>query len=633
MAVTQYCLRSDYGSISQYDGNYNSAGSYNGRLYFTGNGTTLGYIYYNTGTTSWCLSEVLDGDCILFGKSNCTNNVPDLCDDLFFPNFCLTPTPTPTIYCNNFSFEAIFDCDVQLTPTPTPTITTSPTPTMTPSSTSLCGLAGFNFTFSQVSPTPTMTPSPTPSYGPIDRPCNVLGTVSFNTVDDRIICPQTKQFSDCENNQMYYTSDSVGGSINIETDRIYSAYVNGQIRCVTYIGQSINNGIDVISIIDGPFGTYSDSGCNLGCVSSPTPTPTNTPTPTITPTITPTSVTKYLIKDCCTQSIIGVYGSYTQTLLPGTYYFNGLTSVSPSNSLVGCYELLTGVDTGYVQYSSYVSATDQINCSQCLVDNGYVDCSACGPGFSAYTGTTCISLSTAPATAATTPFTAISVSNAVYTMNGSRLYNQGYNSSGGGVYTLLTGTTSTYVWQNTVPRSATKGPFNNCAIWTNLTGATYNPVDYWIGFSQCIDIPESKIYYVGLSSDNDYSFRLNGSLIVKNVSGLDSNFKFWNIYPVIIPIGNNIIEVLGLNQGGVAGIGLEIYNNTYNEILGATLYSDLNVVFSTKNATSDIFDVVLTDPGFVYTTSGSTCPSGYVYDSCTDNCVLFTTCTGGTLNC
>jgi len=277
MGGNDYCLRTYYGTLSQYDGNYSFEGTHNGYDYFSGDGTTYSVIYYNTTTVSWCLSEVLDGDCILYGKSPCVSETPDLCDELLSTELCLTPTPTPTIYCNNFSFEAIFDCDVQLTPTPTPTITTSPTPTMTPSSTSLCGLAGFNFTFSQVSPTPTMTPSPTPSYGPIDRPCNVLGTVSFNTVDDRIICPQTKQFSDCENGQMYYTSDFIG---NIETNKIYSAYVNNQVRCVTYIGQSISNGIDVISIIDGPFGTYSDGGCNLGCISSPTPTPTNTPTPT-----------------------------------------------------------------------------------------------------------------------------------------------------------------------------------------------------------------------------------------------------------------------------------------------------------------------------------------------------------------
>jgi hypothetical protein len=41
----------------------------------------------------------------------------------------------------------------------------------------------------------------------------------------------------------------------------------------------------------------------------------------------------------------------------------------------------------------------------------------------------------------------------------------------------------------------------------------------------------------------------------------------------------------------------------------------------------------LTNPDFEYTTSGSTCPSGYIYDSCNDNCVLFTTCPDGTLNC
>lgn len=296
MAVNEYCLSTNYGTLTQYNGNYDSVGSYNGRLYFTGDGVTLAYIYFNTGTTSWCLSETLGGSCILFGKTNCYNNIPDLCSDLFLQDFCVTPTPTPTTNCESFTFEAVFQCDIPTTPTPTPTTTTTPTPTVTPSPSDVCSttLNGFSFTFTQVTPTPTPTPTVTPSFGPIQRDCSFSGSATFNTIENSIICPQTKQFRDCETGQMYYTNDTVNSEYVILVDRIYNATVNGTIRCISYVGSSLNGGIDSIVINEGPYGNYSEGDCSLGCSgvpvsSTPTPTPTVTPTITKTPSLTPSN--------------------------------------------------------------------------------------------------------------------------------------------------------------------------------------------------------------------------------------------------------------------------------------------------------------------------------------------------------
>jgi len=283
MALNDFCLSVNYGDLGQYSGGFEAAGSYNAKYYYTGNGATLSYIYYNTGTTSWCLSETLGGNCILFGKSNCNENDPDLCDGLFNPGICPTPTPTPTTNCDTFTFEAVFQCDIPTTPTPTPTPTVTTTPTVTPSSTNVCSttLNSFTFTFTSVSLTPTPTPTVTPSFGPIQRDCSFSGSAIFNTITDTIVCPQTKQFRDCENGQMYYTNDNVSSTIDMFVDRIYNATVNGSLRCISFVGSSLNTGIDTIVINNGPYGNYSEGDCNQGCSGTPpTPSPT-TPTPTL----------------------------------------------------------------------------------------------------------------------------------------------------------------------------------------------------------------------------------------------------------------------------------------------------------------------------------------------------------------
>jgi hypothetical protein len=196
-----YCLSTNYGLYSDYDGNYYSAGTYNGYSYYTGNGITTGYIYYNTGQTVWCLSSTLGGSCILFGGNRCNSLTPNLSEEFFKNNICLTPTPTPSQNCSVLDFNVFFDCDIvpptpSVTQTMTPTVSAgyvypTPTPTMTCTPTSsgdLCGNFNFCFVVQNVSPTPSPTPTITPSSA-APRNTNASGVVSFTTINDNLICP------------------------------------------------------------------------------------------------------------------------------------------------------------------------------------------------------------------------------------------------------------------------------------------------------------------------------------------------------------------------------------------------------------------------------------------------------------
>jgi hypothetical protein len=264
-----------------FDDLYFSAGTHNSQLYWTGQTNGL-FIYYNTGSTQWCLSTVLDGVCLLSGQSPCFNPCPDLDGVYFSSGACPTPTPTPTLNCANLNFSAIFDCDFETTPTPTVTSTTTLTPTPTPTPTKVCNVvisATIQSVTSTPTPTPTMTPTPSAQ---IARTCTFEQGVIFNTIDDSIVCPYSYQFQSCYNGMMYYTTNQIvtPGNIPIEKFHVYQANVNGIVMCVGYIGINNNTiGKDDITLLLGPYGFLDDGDCIL-CSQSivPTPTPTQTPT-------------------------------------------------------------------------------------------------------------------------------------------------------------------------------------------------------------------------------------------------------------------------------------------------------------------------------------------------------------------
>ena len=286
--TTEYCISNTGNPL--YNDIYDESGLHNGKPHWIGKINGL-FIYYSIVLNQWCLSSSLDGPCLLSGKSPCPSVCPDLNGTYLNSGMCLTPTPTPTNNCNILDFQSFFDCEISNSPTPTPTPTQTPTNTPTPSSTNFCPIIAVVATINSSSPTPTPTPTITPtSYGPIIRPCHFYGDVTFNTVNDMINCPISKQFQDCFNGTMYYTPNNVtnpsGG--NIEQFMVFKALVDGLTKCISYVGTTEQiSGVNNIILNSGPYGYSNLNGCS-SCVPNPNPTPTMTSTPTKTPSSTPT---------------------------------------------------------------------------------------------------------------------------------------------------------------------------------------------------------------------------------------------------------------------------------------------------------------------------------------------------------
>jgi hypothetical protein len=317
--INYFCISGT--EITNVDDNYELSGYFNGEEYWSGM-TNGNFIYYVTGTSEyWCLSSSLGGSCILFGASPCISNCPDLCNVYLSTGNCPSPTPSPTVNCDVLDFTAIFDCEVSPTPSNTPTETPSPTLTPTPSVTNYCPSIGINVSISAYTPTPTSTLTPTPSITPeVIYYCNFSGDVTFTTVDSVILCPGSKQFQDCSNGVMYYTTSVVEtpSGVPLSTYMIFEAIVDGVSRCLWYVGQNDNTiGGNIIDLVSGPLGYANLNECNL-CVPqismSPTATPTLTPTPSVTPP--PTSLPStlfYIFRNCAvtTEYIVQTLPSIT----------------------------------------------------------------------------------------------------------------------------------------------------------------------------------------------------------------------------------------------------------------------------------------------------------------------------------
>lgn len=178
--------------------------------------------------------------------------------------------------------------------------------------------------------------------------------------------------------------------------------------------------------------------------------------------------------------------------------------------------------------------------------------------------------------------------NAVYTTYGSYIYSPGFNINGTGTRSVIN--LSNGWWRN-IPANTVDGPLNRLGLWN--TDPDDQPFNTWIGFTVQINIPSSKIYYIGLAGDNKCRILLNGvtvveqdpvALGVQNGGGnIDVAFKEYHLYPVNAPAGLNILTLEGWNDGIAGSFGAEIYDNTEAQLRAATSYSGLNIVWSTKD--------------------------------------------------
>lgn len=222
-------------------------------------------------------------------------------------------------------------------------------------------------------------------------------------------------------------------------------------------------------------------------------------------------------------------------------------------------------------------------------------------------GTYCYRQIIVAATPPSTVYTTEAHTGTVYSSCGSYIYLPGYSIDGTGTSTQIS--PSNTFWVNGPGdcgiHTTTDGPLNRSGLWSTSTTDNQD-----VGFSICFDLTTSKQYYIGLGCDNYSIVKLDGvTLISQDETAIEAQystggacFKVWHIYPITMSSGPHILEVFGHNITSIAGMGLEIYDNTAGEIAAATSYSGLNLVFSTKDHIGEDISVG---------TDGYTCAPGY----------------------
>jgi len=179
-----------------------------------------------------------------------------------------------------------------------------------------------------------------------------------------------------------------------------------------------------------------------------------------------------------------------------------------------------------------------------------------------------------------------------YSLAGTLIYDT-YDVNGKGPYTAVPA--ANFFWNSTP--GINLGPLQRTGVW-----AKGNPKT--LGFSVCVDIPESKTYYMGFAADNSGTFKVDGNIIVQGI-----DFVYWKIYKITLTKGIHFVEFQVVNFQGPAALGFEIYNNTKTQIMKALSYADLDVIFTTRLEIGN--SVEEGDPATSYS-----CPIGYILNYC-----------------
>lgn len=248
----------------------------------------------------------------------------------------------------------------------------------------------------------------------------------------------------------------------------------------------------------------------------------------------------------------------------------------------------------------------------------------CPPGFE-QKGDICERIVTVPATAnPTTYYASEGDRNAAYGSLGTQFYNNitalpfPLTESGNAFQDTALATLTTYPGSpiNTgVWASGPSSRLNTVGIWTTTSP---NPVNEWIGFTSCVNIPNTKTYCIGVAGDNKFRLSVDGTLIVQALNVVTFNFNYWHVFEITLTQGFHVFKLEGLNDGGAASFGAEVYDADSLTLQAITTVPALQAVtiFST-------FDKL----GSAFTTgenSGYTCPPGSVFNDCegTPSCSL-----------
>lgn len=165
---------------------------------------------------------------------------------------------------------------------------------------------------------------------------------------------------------------------------------------------------------------------------------------------------------------------------------------------------------------------------------------------------------------------------------------------------------SNSIWGDPATANALATILNNSGVWSSIAAD-----NEWIGFTACVQAPQTKVYYVGLAADNLARFKVNGQLIVEFEGCSNSfNFNYWHVFPITLQAGDNIIEMEGRNCSSVAAFAAEIYDATLSQLTSMTLQAQLDAVklFTTADQIGTEFHTG--------ENSGYSCPVGWALSLC-----------------
>lgn len=238
--------------------------------------------------------------------------------------------------------------------------------------------------------------------------------------------------------------------------------------------------------------------------------------------------------------------------------------------------------------------------------------------------TYCFQTNTTAVTPPSSPENTVAKTLAVYNTFGTLIYDLGFNVNGIGSFTQISYSNGFWVNGTGYPNNVgntSDGALNRSGLWSTTT----LPTGQTVGFTVCVTLATSGVYYIGSSADNWITIKVDGNTVLDMdpsamgtflaangypAATIDSTFRFWHIYPIVLNAGNRVLEIVGNNavapDPNPAAMGVEIYNATSSEIQAASSYVDLGakLIFSSKDYIGQ--PVQVGSDGFGYT-----CPSGY----------------------
>jgi hypothetical protein len=231
---------------------------------------------------------------------------------------------------------------------------------------------------------------------------------------------------------------------------------------------------------------------------------------------------------------------------------------------------------------------------------GITSGNACQEGYTlSPDGNSCSRIEIVPPDSQEVAVLAAESANDVYSEFGTKIYEPGFDVAGEGANTEIP---SPHPFWSNPDSQAPHGPMNRNGIWIDndsdgVRDALTPGAQLTVTFT--LNSPTQKLYYFGIGGDNKIKLVVNGVVIVDKTNIIDLNFKWWHVYPVLLNAGPNLTSITGEGDGSVQdSMAMEIYDNTEQELLDATGYGDLTVLFRTADLVGGTLQI-------------TNCPAGY----------------------